>query len=96
VTGPKVTAGEKENFVELSDYLRIIRQRGWLIILLALLTAAAAFGYSKMQTEVFESQVNMLVTPARLDFRAGAGGERAAGRLPGVVEQLLPRAHRDR
>jgi capsular polysaccharide biosynthesis protein len=54
--------------VELSDYLRILRRRGWLIILLALLTAVAAFGFSKIQTPVYESSLRMLVQPARTDF----------------------------
>ena len=30
--------------MELGDYLRILKRRGWLIILLAVLTAGAAFG----------------------------------------------------
>jgi capsular polysaccharide biosynthesis protein len=39
-----------------------------LIILLALLTAAAAFGFSKVQTPIYESKLRMLVQPARTDF----------------------------
>jgi len=54
--------------VEFSDYFRILRQRGWLIILLAVLTAIAAFGFSKVQTPVYESSLRMLVQPARTDF----------------------------
>ncbi len=54
--------------MELGDYLRVIKQRGWLIILLALLTAAAAFAFSRMQTPVYESSLRMLVQPARTDF----------------------------
>jgi capsular polysaccharide biosynthesis protein len=54
--------------VDLSDYLRILRQKGWLIILLAVLTAAAAFGFSKIQTPVYESTLRLLVQPARTDF----------------------------
>jgi capsular polysaccharide biosynthesis protein len=53
--------------VELSDYLRILRQRGWLIILLAALTAAAAYGFSRMQTPVYQSTARLLVT-SRPDF----------------------------
>jgi capsular polysaccharide biosynthesis protein len=34
----------------------------------ALLTAVAAFGFSKMQTPVYESSLRMLVQPARTDF----------------------------
>jgi capsular polysaccharide biosynthesis protein len=53
--------------VELSDYLRILRQRGWLIIVMAVLTAGAAFGYSQMQTPLYKSVVSLLVT-SRPDF----------------------------
>jgi capsular polysaccharide biosynthesis protein len=54
--------------VELQDYLRILRRRGWIIILLAVMTAAAAFAFSKLQTEIFESSVEILVVPARSDL----------------------------
>lgn len=54
--------------MEFSDYFRILRQRGWLIILLALLTAAAAYGFSKMQTPIYKSTLKLLVNPSRTDF----------------------------
>ncbi len=54
--------------MELSDYLRILRQRGWVIILVACLTAAAAFGFSKVQTPVYESTLRLLIRPTRSDF----------------------------
>ena len=54
--------------MELSDYLRILRQRGWLIVLVAVLTAVSAFGYSKAQTPVYESTLKLLVRPSRTDF----------------------------
>ena len=53
--------------MELRDYLRILRQRGWLILVLAALTAGAAFGYSQFQTEVYKASVNLLIT-SRPDF----------------------------
>lgn len=53
--------------MELSDYIRILRQRGWLIIVLAVLTAGSAFIYSKMQPTVYESNVRVLIT-SRPDF----------------------------
>lgn len=53
--------------MEFRDYIRILRRRGWLIILLALLTAAAAFGFSKMQTPVYEASARLLIT-SRPDF----------------------------
>lgn len=53
--------------MEFKDYIRIIRQRGWLIVLLAVLTAAAAFGFSRMQTPVYEASARLLIT-SRPDF----------------------------
>lgn len=53
--------------MEFKDYVRIVRQRGWLIILLAVLTAGAAFGFSRMQTPVYEASARLLIT-SRPDF----------------------------
>ena len=71
--------------MELSDYLRILRQRGWIIVVMALLTAVAAFGFSRMQTEVYKSNLTLLVRPARTDF----GQSQAARELLGNYEQWL-------
>ncbi len=76
--------------MELSDYLRILRQRGWLIILAAILTAVAAFGFSKMQTPIYESNLKLLVRPARTDF----GQSQAARELLGNYEQWLLSSYR--
>lgn len=54
--------------MELGEYLAVLRRRGWLIVLMALLTAAAAFGFSKVQTPVYQSSLRLLVQPARTDF----------------------------
>ncbi len=54
--------------MELKDYFRILRQRGWVLIVLAIITAGAAYGYSKMQPTEYESTVKILVSPSRTDF----------------------------
>jgi len=71
--------------VELRDYGRILRQRGWVIVVMAVLTAVAAFGFSKMQTELYESNLKMLVLPSRTDF----GQAQAAKELLRSYEQWL-------
>lgn len=76
--------------MELSDYLRILKQRGWIIVLVALLTAVATFGFSKMQTEMFESNLKLLVSPSRTDF----GQAQAAKELLGSYEQWLISSYR--
>ena len=76
--------------MELSDYLRILKQRGWLIILMAVLTAVAAYGFSKMQTPIYESNLKLLVRPARTDF----GQSQAARELLGNYEQWMRSSYR--
>jgi len=54
--------------VELRDYLKILRKRGWIIVLLAVLTALSAYGWSKTRTPVYRASVKMNVIPARPDW----------------------------
>lgn len=53
--------------MELTDYLRILHKRWWILLLVTLLTTAAAFGFSKLQTPVYKSTVQLSVLPARND-----------------------------
>jgi len=59
--------------MELRDYFRILRRRGWIILLVAMLTAAAALGVSKLQTPVYRARVQVSAVPARPDW----GGSQA-------------------
>jgi capsular polysaccharide biosynthesis protein len=52
----------------LNDYFRILWRRGWILILLAALTAAAAYVFSKLQTPIYKSTIYVLVKPSRTDF----------------------------
>lgn len=54
--------------MELRDYWRIVIRRGWIIVLVALLTAASAYFWSKAQTPQYRSTVYVNVVPARLDW----------------------------
>jgi capsular polysaccharide biosynthesis protein len=54
--------------MELSDYLRIVRQRGWIILLLAILTAGAAYVYSESREPLWRASARVLVTANRPDF----------------------------
>lgn len=48
--------------MSLRDTLRILRQRGWIALLIAILTAAAAFGFSEMQTPVYKSTILLSIS----------------------------------
>lgn len=52
----------------INEYLRILWRRGWILALVAVLTAASAFVFSKLQTPIYKSTIYVLVQPARTDF----------------------------
>ena len=52
----------------LIEYLRLLRRRGWILLLAAIVTAASAFVFSKIQTPIYKSTIYVLVQPARTDF----------------------------
>ena len=54
--------------MSLTDYIRLLRRRGWILIVVAALTAASAFVFSRVQTEVWKSTILISVTPSRPDF----------------------------
>lgn len=54
--------------MSLTDYLRIIIRRGWIIVLAMVLTAAAAYIFSKLQTPTYRATQKILLQPARNDF----------------------------
>ncbi len=57
--------------MEIRDYLNILRKRGWIIIVLALLAAGAAFAISQIQTPAYKAKATVSVVPARPDWGLG-------------------------
>lgn len=47
--------------ISLLTYVNVLLKRRWLLVFLTLLAAAAAYGYSKMQTPVYQSRATFLV-----------------------------------
>ncbi len=54
--------------MELRVYWQILKKRGWVILLAAVITAAAAFGFSRFQEPIYRAQILVSVRPARPDF----------------------------
>jgi len=54
--------------MELLDYLRILRRRGWIIVLFAVIAAVSAYGVSKMLTPIYRAEIKLNVVPARADL----------------------------
>jgi capsular polysaccharide biosynthesis protein len=79
--------------MQLQTYLKILWRRGWIMILLAVLTAAAAFGFSLIIRErapLYKSTIKILVQPAQTDF----GQAQAAKQLLGPYEAWLNSTYR--
>ncbi len=54
--------------MNLLDYAGIFVRRGWIILLLALLTAGTAFLLSRTMTPVYRSSQTILIVPSRPDW----------------------------
>lgn len=54
--------------MNLLDYVRILARRGWIIVLAIVLTAGAAFAFSRLQTVEYRATQKVLVQPARNDL----------------------------
>lgn len=55
----------------LQEYWRILRTRGWIILVSMLLAAALAFGISSFQKELHQAVVEVSTVPARPDWGLG-------------------------
>ncbi|MGC9522271.1 MAG: YveK family protein [Anaerolineae bacterium] len=54
--------------MNIQDYIDVLRRRGWIVILAAIVTAASAFVFSKLQTPVYRSSVEVSIQLARPDL----------------------------
>jgi capsular polysaccharide biosynthesis protein len=54
--------------VKLSEYVRIVRRSGWIVLLAIVLASGSALVFSKLQTPVYRSEQKILIEPARNDF----------------------------
>jgi capsular polysaccharide biosynthesis protein len=54
--------------VPLREYLRILWKRGWIVVVMAVVTAASAIVFSKVQRPVYRSTIQLNVMPARIDL----------------------------
>lgn len=53
---------------QFKTYLDILRRRWWLVVVLAVVGAAAGYGFSKLQEPIFRSSAKLYVMPARPDY----------------------------
>jgi len=54
--------------VELNEYLAILRKRGWIILVTAVLTAMMGILVSRFQEPLYRASIQVRVEPARIDW----------------------------
>lgn len=54
--------------MDLIDYVKIFKRRGWIVIVVALIATVSAYGISKIQTPVYSASTRLSVQPARADW----------------------------
>jgi capsular polysaccharide biosynthesis protein len=54
--------------MELTDYIRILSKRWWIIAVAVLLTAGSAYVFSKFQIPRYTSTAEVIIEPARADW----------------------------
>jgi capsular polysaccharide biosynthesis protein len=54
--------------LQIRDYWLIISKRWWLIVLVAAAACASSYGYSRLQTPIYRAEVQLTVSPSRLDY----------------------------
>jgi capsular exopolysaccharide synthesis family protein len=61
----------EQKLMDLRAYLDILRRRGWIILVVALIAAAGTFGVSKLQTKIYRATARISAVPARPDWGLG-------------------------
>lgn len=51
--------------MDLREYANVLIRRGWIVIVVAIVGALAALGFSRIQTPVYRSTITMSVQPSR-------------------------------
>lgn len=54
--------------MKIEEYIRVLRRRGWIIILATVVTAVSAFAFSKLQTPVYRASMEVSIQLARPDL----------------------------
>jgi len=85
----------------IQEYLRIIRRRGWIIVLTTILTAVAAFAVSYIQEDRYRATVYVSTVPARPDWGLGNTAKdlmrnfAANIQTPEIAQSVIDRAQLD-
>lgn len=85
----------------IQEYLRILRRRGWIIVVAVILAALAAYGISYLQKDLYQATVLVSTVPARPDWGLGNTAKDLMRNFvtnistPEMAQQVIERAKLD-
>jgi capsular polysaccharide biosynthesis protein len=85
----------------IQEYIRILRRRGWILILAVVLAALGAYGISHFQEEMYRATVYVSTVPARPDWGLGNTAKdlmrnfAANIQTPEIAQKVIERAQLD-
>jgi len=71
--------------MELQDYLQIVRRRWWVVLLVMLIATGSAYVFSKLQTPIYKSSMELFVQPARTDFGLTQSAKQLLSSYIGII-----------
>ena len=71
--------------MEYQDYLQIAKRRAWVVVLVAVVAAASAFVFSKLQTPVYKSTMELFIQPARSDLGLTQSAKQLISSYIGII-----------
>ena len=69
----------------ITEYFHILRRRGWILLLLAVLAAGSAFVFSKIQTKVYKATIYVLIKPSRSDLGLTQSAKQLLSSYIGII-----------
>lgn len=54
--------------MELNRYISLLWKRGWIILLVVVIAAVSAYGFSKVQIPIYRASIQISINPARPDW----------------------------
>jgi capsular polysaccharide biosynthesis protein len=71
--------------MEVTDYLQIARRRWWIVTLVAVVAAVSTLIFSKMQTPIYKSSMELFIQPARTDFGLTQSAKQLLSSYIGII-----------
>lgn len=71
--------------MNLTDYVRVLVRRGWIMVLLALIAGGTAFYFSRQQTPVYRATQIVVLQPSRADLGLAEASVRIINSLVVII-----------